>query len=196
MIVDDHALFRAGLALVLEQDQRISVVGQGRTGKEAVDLAHELAPEVLLLDVEMGDGNSADKVIRQIGRSAPTVRVVVLTMHQDTVLRNVLIQAGAVGFVTKNVLGSELVTFIESIRHRKRISAVGVPPMTKQKDLLSDRELQVLLLIGQAQSNRGISEQLSIAEGTVKRHTTNIYSKLEATSRIDAVRKASRLGLL
>ena len=196
VIVDDHALFRSGLALLLEQDRRVSVVAEGSSGRQAVLLAQELAPDVMLLDVEMGDGTNADSIIRQIGRLAPTVQVIVLTMYRDKVLKDRLIRAGAVEYVTKNVPGPDLVDIVIRTHRRGRVEgSIAAATREQPRNLLSDRELQVLHLIGQAQSNRDISARLSIAEGTVKRHTTNIYAKLGASSRIDAVRKAGRLGL-
>lgn len=195
VIVDDHALFRGGLALLLERDRRVSVVAEGNSGKQAVLLAQEHAPDVMLLDVELGDGTSADSIIRQIGRLAPTVQVIVLTMYRDTVLKDRLIRAGAVEYVTKNVPGPDLVDIVVRTHRRGRVEGPIAASRELPGNLLSDRELQVLHLIGQAQSNRDISARLSIAEGTVKRHTTNIYAKLGASSRIDAVRKAGRLGL-
>jgi Response regulator containing a CheY-like receiver domain and an HTH DNA-binding domain len=199
VLVDDHALFRSGLALLLSQDDRICVVGEGASSDEAVVLAGELLPDVLLLDVEM-DAISAETSIRRIARTAPTVKVIVLTMHRDNVLKRQLVSAGASGYVTKDAQGPELVEII--------LTAHRAMPLAKVRDvsgdendghataILSDRELQVLRLVSQAQSNREIGTRLSISEGTVKRHTTNTYAKLGATSRIDAVRKASRLGLL
>jgi DNA-binding NarL/FixJ family response regulator len=199
VLVDDHALFRNGLALLLSQDDRIRVIGEGASSDEAVRLAGELLPDVLLLDVEM-DAISAETSIRRIARTAPTVKVIILTMHRDNVLKRQLLSAGASGYVTKDAQGPELVENI--------LTAHRATPMARNRDataddnqdhsaaILSDRELQVLRLISQAQSNRDIGNRLSISEGTVKRHTTNTYAKLGATSRIDAVRKASRLGLL
>jgi DNA-binding NarL/FixJ family response regulator len=199
VLVDDHALFRSGLALLLSQDDRICVIGEGASSDEAVVLAGELLPDVLLLDVEM-DAISAETSIRRIARTAPTVKVIVLTMYRDNVLKRQLVSAGASGYVTKDAQGPELVEII--------LTAHRAMPLAKARDvsgdeneghgtaILSDRELQVLRLISQAQSNRDIGTRLSISEGTVKRHTTNTYAKLGATSRIDAVRKASRLGLL
>ena len=193
-IVDDHSLFRTGLRLLLEQDPRVWVSGEGASGKEAIELATSLAPQVMLLDVEM-DRTSADSTIRTIARNAPDVRVIVLTMHRDSVLRRQLLQAGAVDYLTKDVPGNELVDHIAQAARNAQPRAVARYLEPRAPDVLSQRELQVLRMIGQARSNKDIAALLSIAEGTVKRHTTNIYTKLGARSRIDAVRKASRLGL-
>jgi DNA-binding NarL/FixJ family response regulator len=199
VLVDDHALFRNGLALLLSQDDRIRVIGEGSSSDEAVRLAAELLPDVLLLDVEM-DTISAETSIRRIARTAPTVKVIILTMHRDNVLKRQLISAGASGYVTKDAQGPELVEIILTTHRATAMTtnrdATADDNQDQSPAILSDRELQVLRLISQAQSNRDIGNRLSISEGTVKRHTTNTYAKLGATSRIDAVRKASRLGLL
>jgi DNA-binding NarL/FixJ family response regulator len=196
VVVDDHALFRSGLALLLELDRRISVVGEGGSGREAILLAQELSPDIMLLDVEM-DRTSAESTIRQLNRSTPAVLVIVLTMHRDTVLKRQLLSAGAIDYVTKDMAGIELAEVLIRVFRQGRSSTrpAGEYEYENVKSLLSERELQVLRMIAQARSNREIGNQLSIAEGTVKRHTTNIYGKLGATSRIDAVRKAGRLGL-
>jgi DNA-binding NarL/FixJ family response regulator len=199
VLVDDHALFRNGLALLLSQDDRIRVIGEGASSDEAVVLAGELLPDVLLLDVEM-DAISAETSIRRIARTAPTVKVIILTMHRDNVLKRQLLSAGASGYVTKDAQGPELVEIVLTAHRATAMTTNRDATADDNQDhsaaILSDRELQVLRLISQAQSNRDIGNRLSISEGTVKRHTTNTYAKLGAISRIDAVRKASRLGLL
>lgn len=198
VLVDDHALFRSGLALLLSQDDRIGVIGEGASSEEAVLLAGQLLPDVMLLDVEM-DAISAEITTRRIARAAPSVKVIILTMHRDSVLKRQLLSAGASGYVTKDVQGPTLVEIILQTHSSTRTATpdeIDDECRNAASTILSDREIQVLRLISQAQSNRDIGNKLSIAEGTVKRHTTNIYAKLAATSRIDAVRKASRLGLL
>ncbi|MEB0307066.1 response regulator transcription factor [Cryobacterium sp. 10I1] len=193
VLVDDHALFRRGLSLLLQQDERITIVAEGESGEQAVSLALEHQPDVLLLDVEMA-GASAESTLRQIARQAPDVAVIILTMHRDSVLRQELLRAGAAAYFTKDVASHDLIEAILAPPHPATRTAGGEEP-TRPNKLLSDREMQVLRMVGQAASNKDISSRLSIAEGTVKRHTTNIYAKLGATSRIDAIRKAARLGL-
>jgi DNA-binding NarL/FixJ family response regulator len=193
VLVDDHALFRSGLSLLLQQDERIAIVAEGESGEQAVRLALEHQPDVLLLDVEMA-GASAESTLRQIARQAPDVAVIILTMHRDSVLRQELLRAGAAGYFTKDVASQDLIAAILAPSNPLTRTAGGEETARPNK-LLSDREMQVLRMVGQAASNKDISSRLSIAEGTVKRHTTNIYAKLGATSRIDAIRKAARLGL-
>ena len=193
ILVDDHALFRSGLSLLLQQDERITIVAEGDSGEQAALLALEHQPDVLLLDVEMA-GASAESTLRRIARQSPDVAVIILTMHRDSVLRQELLRAGAAGYLTKDVDSQDLIAAILAPSRPQTTTAGGDEPARPNK-LLYDREMQVLRMVGQAASNKDISSRLSIAEGTVKRHTTNIYAKLGATSRIDAIRKAARLGL-
>jgi DNA-binding NarL/FixJ family response regulator len=191
VVIDDHTLFREGLRGLLENS--LSVVGEGATSGDALRLVRDLNPDVLLLDVEI-PGAPAEQTIAQIRRCHPDVAVVVLTMHSDSVLERQLLRAGAAQFVVKTVSGEALVAIVE--RAAPGGSELETRTTPDHSGLLTIRELEVLRMIAQAYTNRDISVQLQIAEGTVKRHTTNMYLKLGATSRIDAVRKAARLGLL
>ncbi|GAA1444799.1 response regulator transcription factor [Leifsonia poae] len=190
-LADDHALFRQGVRALIESD--FTVVGEATDGNEAVRLIEQHQPDVLLLDVEM-PGPSAEQTIGRIRRVSPATAVIILTMHSDAVLQRRLVGAGASAFMNKSIDGVTL----------RRAIAAAVPPSSTAPagpenppvpQILTDRELEVLRMIAQAYTNRDISGRLHIAEGTVKRHTTNIYAKLGATSRIDAVRKAVRLDL-
>lgn len=193
VLIDDHGMFRQGIRALLEG--RFRIVGEGGSSEEAWALVTEHSPDVLLLDVEI-PGAPAEQTISRIRRHHPRTAVVILTMHSDAVLERQLLRAGAAAFVTKTVDSAQLIAVIER----------AVPPAEEPIDpgadtespaaILTVREQEVLRMIAQAYSNRDIATSLSIAEGTVKRHTTNMYEKLGATSRIDAVRKAARLGLL
>lgn len=195
-LADDHHLFRDGLASLLAQSPRVTVVGQASSSVAAVRMAEERAPDVLLLDVEMDDVPAA-VTIRRLGRLAPATRVVVLTMHGDPVLERQLRSEGAADYLTKDVSAPHLVDRIASVA---RLGGRGAAPLPSadaeppSAGILTDRELQVLRMIGQAQTNRAIASALSIAEGTVKRHVVHIFAKLGASSRIDAIRKAHLLG--
>lgn len=194
VIIDDHSLFRQGIRALLES--AFDIVGEGGTSYDALRLVADSAPDVLLLDVEL-PGIPAEQTITRIRREHPEVAVVVLTMHNDVALERQLLRAGASHYVTKKVSGEDLSMIVSGAR-----PAPATPhPAGDDVDaggnaILTSRELEVLRMIAQAYTNRDISMQLHIAEGTVKRHTTNMYLKLGATSRIDAVRKAARLGLL
>ncbi|GAB3396860.1 response regulator transcription factor [Humibacter soli] len=193
-IADDHDLFREGLVALLGRDARLRVVGQASDSRGALELVRVRRPLVLLLDVSM-PGDPARMTIARVKRMQPDLRVVVLTMHQDVHLRSELLAAGASAYLTKTAPSSEVVA---AILHAATTDSPMAAPGAEDghSDLLSEREYAVLRLIAQAYSNKEIGKELSIAEGTVKRHANNINIKLGATSRIDAVRKAARLGIL
>lgn len=194
VIIDDHSLFRQGIRALLES--AFDIVGEGGTSYDALRLVADTSPDVLLLDVEL-PGIPAEQTITRIRRDHPEVAIVVLTMHNDVALERQLLRAGASHYVTKKISGDDLALVVSGA---KPAPATVWPPSDDAgagaHAILTARELEVLRMIAQAYTNRDISMQLHIAEGTVKRHTTNMYLKLGATSRIDAVRKASRLGLL
>ncbi len=189
VIADDHELFREGLRAMLTAADGIHVVGEAATHDEAYEQAIATRPDVLLLDVEM-PGIPVLSTISRVRAEAPDTRILIVTMHRDRVLANHLRAAGAAGFVSKSAPASELVDAIHS--------AIDVRDAVRRPELvasiLSMREKEVMRLIAQGLSNEDIGRSLSISVGTVKRHNTNIFAKLGATSRTDAVRKASRLG--
>ena len=197
-IVDDHRLFREGLATILASVPTIRVVAHGERPADVLDGPETAAIDVLLLDVEL-DGPPARTTIATVRRNHPHIAVVVLTMHRDAVLRRALLDAGAVDFVTKDTPSRELVERIV------RASTQPATPVTFPVDVvtdaragsaLSDREVEVLRLVAAARSNAEIALDLGLAVGTVKRHVYNVFRKLDVTSRVGAVATATRLGLL
>ncbi|KTR39627.1 hypothetical protein NS263_10015 [Curtobacterium oceanosedimentum] len=197
-LVDDHRLFREGLATILSAVPTIRVVAHGERPSDVLDSPEAAAIDVLLLDVEL-DGPPARTTIATVRRRHPRISVVVLTMHRDAVLRRALLDAGAVDFVTKDVPSRELVDRIV------RATRASASPVTFPVDLvtdaragspLSDRELEVLRLVAAARSNAEIAAELGLAVGTVKRHVYNVYRKLDVGTRVAAITAATRLGLL
>jgi DNA-binding NarL/FixJ family response regulator len=197
-IVDDHRLFREGLATILASVPTIRVVAHGERPADVLDGPETTAIDVLLLDVEL-DGPPARTTIATVRRNHPRIAVVVLTMHRDAVLRRALLDAGAVDFVTKDTPSRELVERIV------RASTQPDTPVTFPVDVvtdaragsaLSDREVEVLQRVAAARSNAEIADELGLAVGTVKRHVYNVFRKLDVTSRVGAVAAATRLGLL
>lgn len=193
VLIDDHGMFRQGIRALIEG--RFRIVGEGGSSDEAWTLVSEHAPEVLLLDVEI-PGVPAEQTVSRLRRHHPETAIVILTMHSDAVLERQLLRAGAAEFVTKTVDSEQLIAVIERATPPADDPADSGADVEVTGTILTIREQEVLRMIAQAYSNRDIATSLSIAEGTVKRHTTNMYEKLGATSRIDAVRKAARLGLL
>ncbi|WJK35270.1 response regulator transcription factor [Solwaraspora sp. WMMA2065] len=204
-LADDHTLMRDGIREMLCTDAGFTVVGEASTGPEAVAVCVRLRPDVLLLDVEM-PGLGAAAVVRQIGRAAPQTRVVVVTMHDDPDLVSELLAAGAVAYLLKTILRDELVAAVRSVVRRPvqnvllAVSRATVERLDRQRPRttppLTERELEVLRLTAEALSNAQIAGRLCITEATVKRHLTNIYAKLHAVSRVDAIRKATAARLI
>jgi DNA-binding NarL/FixJ family response regulator len=202
VLVDDHRLFRESLGALLAVHDGIEVVAEGSHGEDAVRLARQHRPDVLLLDVEM-PGQSVLTSLVEIRSASPSTRIVVLTMHENTTLARQLLLRGASAYLIKTIGHHELVAAMRATTEREQdmvtlsvsrgglagLAAAGAP-------VLSARELEVLELVAQAHSNAVIAQQLRISEGTVKRHLSNINAKLGSTSRLDAVRRATRARLL
>jgi DNA-binding NarL/FixJ family response regulator len=199
-LADDHTLFREGIKEMLTADPDIKIVGEAAEGNATVALALKRCPDILLLDVEM-PGPGAASVIRQVSRGCPAVRIIVLTMHDDVDLVHSLLGCGAAAYLVKTILRDELIAAIRSVVRGSDTVTLSVSRHTierfdtqrhgKSKRKLTNREFEVLQLIAQAFSNAQVASHLHIAETTVKRHLTNIYAKLNAVSRVDAIRKAA-----
>jgi NarL family two-component system response regulator YdfI len=206
LIVDDHNVVREGLWAMLEAAEDLTPVGEARDGSAAVQLAAELVPDVVLMDLRM-PGVGGIEAIQQIKAHNPEVEIVILTTYDDDELILRGLRAGARGYLLKDV---ERKVLFDSIRaaHRGELllpSAVAEKVLTHLEDpapaqtpdqVLSERELQVLALMAQGAANKQISARLGIAERTVKAHGTSIFTKLGAASRAEAVAIALRSGLL
>jgi len=206
VVVDDHNLFRAGLIELLDSVPDFAVSGDGGSGVDAITLAQEHQPDVVLLDVEM-PGPAAPVTIRKISETSPHSKVVVLTMHDDPEILVSLIDAGAAGYLLKSAGRDELMTAINAARRNDGSVLICVSRKTLLNmgrhtsgpvpaELLSEREIEVVRHLADGGRNRDIAAALFITEATVKRHLANIYAKLGATSRIDAVRRATRRGII
>ncbi len=205
VLADDHTLFRAGVREMLHTVDGLEVVSEASTGDEAVLLAVRHTPDVLLLDVEM-PGPSAATVIRQVRRRCPQTRIIVLTMHHDPTVVHELLDCGAAAFLSKTSLRIELVAAVRAVAAhadavllalpRRTVESFESPVRTPHRGPLTERETDVLTLTAQALSNGQIASRLHISEATVKRHLTNIYAKLGAVSRVDAIRKATAAKLI
>lgn len=200
VLADDHALFRDGVREILEVHGGIAVVGEAATGDEAVQRAARLRPDVVLLDVEMPGGDAAETVGR-IRALAPQTRVIILSMHDGPDLVRRLIAAGSHGYLLKSVSGYELAAAVRSVRGDDgrivvSVSREGLAPARQTPGTtLSAREAEVLRLVAEALSNHQIATRLNITVPTVKRHLRNIFGKLGAVSRLDAVNRAARGAL-
>jgi DNA-binding NarL/FixJ family response regulator len=201
LISDDHTLFREGVIEILAREPDLVVVGQTDSGEDTVAVAAQTCPDVLVLDVEM-PGPGAEAITRELLHVVPDIRVVVLTMHDEPSLVDRLFAAGVRAFVVKGAGREQLLGAIRGVMKsagnvivsvsRETMARLGEPASTP----LSPRELEVLTAVSAGLVNAQIAARLFIAEGTVKRHLTNIYMKLEVTTRVNAINKAIAMGLI
>lgn len=201
LLVDDHALFREGVVEIFAAEDDMTVVGEAENGLEAIEMAEREKPDVVLLDVEM-PVMGAERAITEILRVSPFSKVLVLTMYDEPRLVGRLLTLGAHAYLVKNATREELVAAVRTVHRVPDRVVLSVSRSTADrlegagKSTLSVRELEVLLLVARAMSNNQIASRLHISDGTVKRHLTNIYSKLGVSSRADAAKKALTNGLI
>ena len=211
LIVDDHALFRRGLQMVLKQEPDLDVVGEAGDGHEAVDKAQELMPDVILMDVRM-PRRSGIEATQQIKDLLPHVKILMLTISDEEADLYDAIKAGASGYLLKEISIDEVADAIRSVwAGQSRISPsmaakllTEFAAMSKRAEerqqlpapRLTDREMEVLKLVAQGLNNRDIAKELFISENTVKNHIRNILEKLHLHSRMEAVVYAVREKLL
>ena len=211
LIVDDHALFRRGLRMVLEQESDVEVVGEAADGEEAVDVAQELMPDVILMDVRMPK-RSGIEATEEIKDLIPHARILMLTISEDESDLFDAIKAGASGYLLKEISIEEVADAVRAVAAgQSRLSPsmaskllTEFAAMSRRSEepeqlpapRLTDREMQVLRLVAQGLANREIAKQLFISENTVKNHIRNILEKLHLHSRMEAVVYAVREKLL
>ena len=201
LIADDHPVVRDGLRGIFEANGDFEVVGEAANGREAVDRAAALRPDVVLMDLRMPelDGVSAIRALAQRGVDA---RVLVLTTFDTDTDVLPAIEAGATGFLLKDAPRSELLRGVEAAARGESVLAplVASRLMAQMRapieETLSDRELEVLTLVARGASNQDAASQLFISEATVKTHLRHIYDKLGANDRAAAVAEAYNRGLL
>lgn len=194
VVVDDHQLFRHGVIAVIEQLSNFVLAGQGESSRDAIELARSHRPSLLLLDVEL-DERPASSTIRHIKRESPETTIVMLTMHHAPVLKKELLDAGAHAFFSKTIAIDSLVAGLRAMQGQPGAAHKAEPGGDLGLNTnLTFREAQVLRLIAEARTNRDIGQRLSIAEGTVKRHTSSIFQKLSVSSRMEAASRAELLG--
>ena len=205
LIADDHAIVRKGIRALLSTEADIQVIGEASDGAEAIAQTQALNPDVILMDLVMPklDGIEAT---RQITANQPRARILVLTSFAADDKVFPAIKAGALGYLLKDSSPDELVQAIHQVHRgepslepsiaRKVLTELSQPPKTPlTPDPLTEREVGVLRLVAQGQSNREIAEQLVITEMTVRTHVSNILSKLHLASRTQAALYALREGL-
>jgi DNA-binding NarL/FixJ family response regulator len=200
VLVDDHLLVREGVRAILECEDDLRVVGQAGDSATAVTVSGRTQPDVVLLDVQL-PGGEVTATVRAVHHAAPGAQIVILSMYDGRQLVQSLLGAGVKGYLLKTVSRLELVAAVRSACGAGDRIVLSVSPDCFEPDgagasPLSARERTVLLLVARAMSNGQIASRLSLTEATVKRHLRNIFAKLGAVSRIDAVNKAAAAALI
>jgi DNA-binding NarL/FixJ family response regulator len=209
LIVDDHPLFRRSVRAVLEDESDFEVVGEASNGIEAVKLADEMRPSVILMDITMPELDGLEAT-RQIKAEHPEIAVLVLTIHNDEQHALEILQAGAAGYLTKSAYGDEIVSAIRGVISGEMVLSPTIgkrllelaaryptkPVLLPAGEKLSSRELQIMKLAARGMTNKEISLELGISLRTVKRLLDNIFSTLRVSSRTEVVIQGMRMGLL
>ncbi|WP_127530251.1 response regulator transcription factor [Paenibacillus kobensis] len=209
LVVDDHAVVRSGLRMLLDGKQDIEVIGEGADGNEGIRLALELSPDVVLMDLSMPQGKDGLTATKELKETAPHIAVLILTMHDDDEYLFRAIHSGASGYVLKSAPHDELITAIRSVASG---DAYLYPTATKRLmneymermrngdatpiETLSEREKEIVSHVALGYSNKEIAEQLIISVKTVETHKANIMEKLGLKTRPELVKYAMKKGWL
>lgn len=209
LLVDDHAVVRLGLRMLLESEADFEIVGEAASASEALNAIGRLKPDVVLMDIGLPD-LSGIEATRQTKRLRPETAVVALTIHEDEEYFFKMLEAGASGYVPKRAAPEELITAIRTAAEggvylypslakllvRDYLAQTPQSKSEGEADGLTSREQEVLTLLAEGASNAEIAEQWSISPKTVARHRENIMSKLNLHSRSDLVKYAIRKGII
>jgi DNA-binding NarL/FixJ family response regulator len=209
LLVDDHDLFRKGLAALFAGDKGFRVVGEARNGAEALSKAKDLKPDIILMDIYMPGGDGLEAT-RRIKRDLPETKVVILTVSEDDKNLFEAIKAGAHGYLLKNVAPEELEELLRGVFRGEapiaRYTATKIlrefaeqarrGPVESYEEKLTAREEDVLRFLTQGLTNKEIGNKLGIVENTVKNHLKNILGKLHLQNRVQAATFALETGLI
>lgn len=206
VLADDHAVVRKGIREFLEEQGDITVLAEAADGNSALTLIQDHAPDVAVLDIQMPGPNGIE-VTRALRAAGSLVAILILTAYDDDPYIMAGIQAGANGYVLKSAAPDEIIRAVRAVHEGQsavdpivaaklmaHVAALRSVPPTLAAEPLTDRELEVLALVAKGLTNRAIGHQLGISDRTVQGHLANIYGKMGASSRTEAVMAAVKLG--
>lgn len=205
LLADDHAVVRAGIRQFLEMSPRLEVIAEASSGEEACQLIESLRPDVAVLDVQMPRGSGIE-VVKRVRKLGPPVGLLVLTAYDDEPYVQAVLRAGANGYVLKTSRPEDLIQAVldvfegklvldSSLTQRFLQKMIGVPA-PETVEALTERELEILTLVGKGLTNKAIGVKLGISDRTVQNHLAHTFGKLQASSRTEAVMRGVSLGLL
>jgi len=204
LLADDHALVRRGFAMILSAQPDMEIAGEAGNGREAVELAEKLKPDVVVMDVTMPELNGIEATRRLI-EAAPRARVLALSMHKDAVYVREILRAGARGYLLKDSADADLLAAVRAVAKGEGYLSPGVSDavltdyrrhVTDPLDLLTSREREVLQMIAEGKTNKEIATSLNLSVYTVEAHRGRIMEKLNLHSTGEMVRFAVRSGLI
>lgn len=203
LLADDHTIVRQGLKLILSAHADMEVVGEAANGREAVDMAGKLRPDVVLMDVQMPELNGIDAAKQMVAANS-RIRILALSMHKEAVYVREILKAGARGYILKDAIDTELLNAIRSVAQGNGYISPAVAGALDEKkadpnnpvDTLSPREREVLLLIADGKTNKEIATKLNLSVYTVDSHRGKIMEKLNLHSAGELVRFAIKNGLV
>jgi len=203
LLADDHTIVRQGLKLILSAHVDLEVVGEAANGREAVDLADKLRPDIVLMDVQMPELNGIEATRKMVAAN-PRVRILVLSMHKESVYVREILKAGARGYILKDAIDTELLNAVRSVARGDGYISPAVSSALNDKvrdsnnpvDMLTTREREVLLLIAEGKTNKEIATHLNLSVYTVDSHRGKIMEKLNLHSAGELVRFAMKNGLV
>lgn len=207
LIADDHTLFRKGVWKMLEAEEDMKVVGEAATGREVLEQARTLMPDVILMDINMPDLDGIEAT-RTLCREMPHVGIIFVTMFQDDEFVFRGLQAGGRGYILKDADPETMLRAIRAVAHGESLLGPTIAQKVMRQfaalpgkqaplvDELTPRELEVLTLIAEGLCNKDIAQELCLSEKTVKNHINNIFSKLHLYDRTQAMLYAIRKGLV
>ena len=204
LLADDHAVVRQGFRLILAAQPDMEIVGEAGNGREAVELAERLHPDIVVMDVAMPELNGIEAT-RRLARLSPHTRVLALSMHKDSVYVREILRAGARGYLLKDSIDRDLLAAVRAVASGDGYLSPGVSEavlsdyrrhVTDPLDLLSSREREVLQMIAEGKTNKEVATVLNLSVYTVDAHRGRIMEKLNLHSMGELVRFAMRNGLI